>query len=250
MKKILIVEDDMIIAADISMQLARMGYEVTGILPRGEDALKNIENTLPDIILMDIHLKGKMDGIETAQLILEQYQIPVIFLTANADDTSFQRAKATKPYAFISKPFKRLDLSRAIELVASRLSEETKKDIQVLEGEERDTDAPFVLDDRIFIRYNNRMIKLLLSDIQFVAAERNYCTINTTKKNYLISVPLKYLYETIATKEFIRVHRSYLINLLKIDELGENYDYVRIGKIIIPISRSYKKDLINKVKRI
>ncbi|MCD8539699.1 MAG: response regulator [Leadbetterella sp.] len=104
--QIMIVEDDMIIAADIMMQLNQLGYEVIGIFPRGEDALKQLEATKPDIVLMDINLKGKMDGIEVGQAIFDRYALPLIYLTANADDATFNRAKTTKPFAFISKPFK------------------------------------------------------------------------------------------------------------------------------------------------
>ncbi|MEO8406482.1 MAG: response regulator, partial [Chitinophagaceae bacterium] len=121
--KILVVEDEMIIAAKISMQLNGLGYEVTGILPRGEEALLHVEENRPDIVLLDINLKGNLDGIETALQLQKQTDIPVIFLTANADDATFNRAKAAKPYAFISKPYKQLDLQRAIELTISRMAE-------------------------------------------------------------------------------------------------------------------------------
>ena len=98
--KILIVEDEMIIAANISLQLTNLGYEVTGIIPRGEEALVHIEQNLPDIILMDINLKGDIDGVEIATLIQKSYKIPIIFLTANSDEVNFNRAKATNPYGF------------------------------------------------------------------------------------------------------------------------------------------------------
>ena len=114
--KILIVEDEMIIAANISLQLTSLGYEITAIIPRGEEALVHIKKNRPDIVLLDIRLKGEIDGIETAQIMQKSFNIPIIYLTANADDSHFNRAKTTNPYAFISKPFKKLDLQRAIEL--------------------------------------------------------------------------------------------------------------------------------------
>ena len=120
--KILIVEDEMVIAANISLQLSDLGYEVTGILPRGEEALNHIQERAPDIVLMDIQLKGELDGIETAHLMQVEHNIPVIYLTANADETYFNRAKETHPYGFISKPFKKLDLQRAIELTVERVN--------------------------------------------------------------------------------------------------------------------------------
>ena len=120
--KILVVEDEMIIGAKISMYLSTLGYEVTGVLPRGEEVLSHVKQDTPDIILLDVHLKGKMDGIETAASIEQYFQIPVIYITANADNDTFNRARKTRPAAFISKPFKKLDLQRAIELTISRMA--------------------------------------------------------------------------------------------------------------------------------
>ena len=95
--KILIVEDEMIIGAKISMLLSDLGYEIAGIIPTGEKAISQIRNNRPDMILMDIQLKGKLDGIETARIIQESDDIPIIYLTANADDSHFNRAKSTRP---------------------------------------------------------------------------------------------------------------------------------------------------------
>src|SRR5688500_10756220 len=113
--KILVVEDEMIIAAKISMHLTNLGYEVTGILPRGEEALVSVEENRPDIVLMDIRLKGDLNGIDTAIRMQKNADIPVIFLTANADEATFNKAKAARRYALISQPYTQIDLHRQIE---------------------------------------------------------------------------------------------------------------------------------------
>jgi CheY-like chemotaxis protein len=100
--KILIVEDEMLIAANIAIQLETIGYEVVGIIPRGEEAVKVVQNERPDLVLMDINLKGELDGIETAKKLQQDGEIPIIYLTANSDDAHFERAKETNPYAFIT----------------------------------------------------------------------------------------------------------------------------------------------------
>ncbi|MCB0854126.1 MAG: response regulator, partial [Bacteroidetes bacterium] len=105
--KVLIVEDEMIVAKDISYYLEELGCEVCGLLMEGEQVLPFLEKEVPDIILMDIMLKGKLDGVSTVHLIRKDYTIPIIYLTANTDDQSFEMAKATKPFAFIEKPFKK-----------------------------------------------------------------------------------------------------------------------------------------------
>lgn len=115
----------MIIAANISLQLSNLGYEVEGIVSRGEEALVYAENNTPDMLLLDINLKGSMDGIETARAIQALKDIPLIYLTANADEATFAKAKQTRPKAFMTKPFNKLDLQRTIELVADQLDTAT-----------------------------------------------------------------------------------------------------------------------------
>ncbi|MFA6332549.1 MAG: response regulator [Methanoregula sp.] len=112
---VFIVEDEGIVSGDIRDILIGLGYTVAGIASSGETALEKIRDTQPDLILMDIHLAGKMDGIETAELIRRDYAIPVIFLTAYADKELLDRAKVTGPYGYIIKPFDERTLQSAIE---------------------------------------------------------------------------------------------------------------------------------------
>lgn len=241
--KILIVEDEMIIAANISLQLASLGYEVTGIIPRGEEALMHIEQQQPDIVLLDINLKGKIDGIETAKIMQKSYTIPIIYLTANADEANFNRAKTTNPYAFISKPFKKLDLQRAIELTAAKLdAENSPKTIF------EDKLAPYILSDSIFVRHLEKMVRVDIKDILYIEAERNYCRIYTKSKEYLLVMTLKDLDEKLPSKHFIRVHRSFIVNVSQIDELATNH--IVIGKKAIPVSKALKEELLNRLQTI
>ncbi len=241
---ILIVEDEMIIAANISMQLTNLGYEVIGIIPRGEEVLPYIKQQLPDIILMDINLKGELDGIDLAQLIYTQFKLPIIFLTANSDEGSFNRVKAVNLYAFITKPFKKLDLQRAIELTVNRINSEKNEQLTNTLEEEK----PFVLDDCIFVRGNNKMIKILLNDILFIEAERNYCKIKCKNKDHLLVTTLKELEEKLTKNTFLRVHRSFIINLAHIDEIASSH--VVIDEITIPISADSKKQLLLHIQKI
>ena len=151
----------MIIAANISLQLTNLGYKVIGTIPRSEEVLPFIKQQLPDIILLDINLKGDLDGIQIAHLINKEYKIPIIFLTANADEVHFNNAKATNPYAFIAKPFKKLDLQRAIELTINRI----KKEKEAEKITNFDTETPFLLSDCIFVRSHEKMVKVFINDI-------------------------------------------------------------------------------------
>jgi CheY-like chemotaxis protein len=114
--KILIVEDEIIVAKDIEDTLERLGYSVTGIVSCGEDAIAHAENYRPDLVLMDIMIEGAVDGISAADKIRELYCIPIIFLTAYSDEKTIERAKTVKPYGYILKPFHETDLYTSIEI--------------------------------------------------------------------------------------------------------------------------------------
>lgn len=242
-QKILIVEDEMVIAANISLQLSKFGYEVSGILPKGEEALIHIQESKPDIILLDINLKGAIDGIETAKIIQETTNIPIIYLTANADDDHFNRAMTTHPQAFIPKPFSNLDLKRAIELTINRLQNESHP-----EKNPPKTKSQLVVQDSIFVRNHEKLVKVYIKDILFIEAERNYCRIHSKGKEYLLVMTLKELDERLPPANFIRIHRSFIINLMHIDEVA--LTHVSVAGKAIPISKSTKEELLNRLHTI
>ncbi|RKE90859.1 LytR/AlgR family response regulator transcription factor [Ichthyenterobacterium magnum] len=242
--KILVVEDEMLIAANISLELTNLGYEVTGIIPRGEEALMHINENQPDIILMDINLRGKLDGIETVKQIQNQYNIPVIYLTANADEEHFNKAKATNPFAFISKPFKKLDLQHAIELTINRLHLENNQN----NNSTKDETSPFILSDCIFVKHHERMVKVGIKDILYIEAERNYCRIYSKDKEYLLVITLKDLNVKLPSMHFLRIHRSFIVNLSQIDEVAGTH--VVIAKKAIPISKTLRIELLKRLQTI
>ncbi|MEO6893834.1 MAG: response regulator [Ginsengibacter sp.] len=241
--KILVVEDEMIIAAKISLQLTSLGYEVGGILPRGEEAIMHVREKNVDIILLDINLKGKLDGIETAQEIQKFSNVPIIYLTANSDDVTFNKAKTTRPAGFISKPFKQMDLQRAIELAICRMAERATGSLVPINNNE---EQHFILSDRIFVRCKEKMIKIMISDIMYIEADRNYSRIFTHQKEFLLSVTLKTIEEKLSKDIFVRIHRSYIININLIDEVAESH--VNIGRHSIPLSAGLKENLFQRIQ--
>lgn len=242
MIKILLVEDEMIIAAKISMQLTELGYEVTAILPRGEDAVEHVKESSPDMVLLDIQLKGKIDGIETAKQIKKMVDIPIIFLTANADEGTFNRAKETKPAAFISKPFKQLDLQRSIELAITKIITENVNCNDEMTIEQH----PIILNDRLFIRCRDKMIKIMVADILYIEADRNYSRIFTNKKELLLTLTLKAIESKLPAETFVRVHRSYIINLSHVDEVANGY--LLINEKSIPLSGNLRENLLERIQ--
>ncbi len=238
--KVLVVEDEMIIGAKISMYLTDLGYEVTEIIPRGEEVLFHVKENTPDIILMDINLKGKLDGIETAMLIQKEIDIPIIYLTANTDDATFARAKPTRPYSFISKPFKQLDLKHALALASERILTE--------KSQPQNQPEKFVLNDRIFVRHNEVMVKIIIADILYLEADRNYCQVFTKNSSYLLVNTLKNMEDKLPSEQFQRIHRSYIVNVNHVDEVAQNHITVE-GKIL-PLSKELRKDLLDRLRLI
>lgn len=118
--KILIVEDEIVVAEDIKAILEEFGYQVLAIADSGELAIQELANNLPDLVLMDIQLKGEMDGVETANVIWNTLKIPVLYLTANSDINTIERAKNTEPFGYITKPFRERELHTAIEIALHR----------------------------------------------------------------------------------------------------------------------------------
>ena len=241
--KILVVEDEMLIGAKIALFLTELGYEVTGILPRAEEALLQMESETPDIALLDIQLKGNMDGISLAKILQKDYQVPVIFLTANTDDATFQLAKKAKPYAFLSKPFNKTDLQRALELTISLMAGQPEAEQPDLKQDEH---TLYALPDRIFVRYKKKMVKILFEDIFYIEAERNYCRIITKNQTYLLSMPMKHLENKLPIALFQRIHRSYIVNLSHVEEVEETS--VVVSAKSLPMSRSLREAFLLRIR--
>ena len=190
---------------------------------------------------MDINLKGNIDGVATAKAIHRDHDIPIVYLTANTDEVTFTKAKSTHPFAFIPKPLNSQQLQRTVALVAEHLKEQSNSETQPETQIE-------VLHDRIFVRRGNKMIKLLLSDILYIEADRNYCNIVTSDQNYLLASTLKIMEGKLPNSYFIRVHRSYIINISKLDVVAEGH--LEIKRKVIPLSKSHRECLFSRIQMI
>lgn len=124
--QVLVVEDESIVGADIRQNLTMLGYRVPAVLASGEEAIKKAAEECPDLVLMDIHLKGKIDGIEAAKIVQSRLKVPVVFITAFADEATIQRAKSTEPYGYIVKPFGKKELQSTIEIALYKYGRERR----------------------------------------------------------------------------------------------------------------------------
>src|SRR3954468_8766006 len=124
--RILVVEDDRVVARDIQHQLTRIGHTVVGVTPLGEDAVRLALESHPDLVLMDIRLEGALDGVDAAQQIRNRCQVPVVYLTAYADDETLKRARVTEPFGYLLKPFEDSQLRTVIEMALYKHAAERK----------------------------------------------------------------------------------------------------------------------------
>ncbi|HEY4649980.1 MAG TPA: LytTR family transcriptional regulator DNA-binding domain-containing protein [Pontibacter sp.] len=244
--KILISEDEVIIAEDIAACLEDLGYETCAI-DTGEDTIDMIRETQPDLVLLDINLRGGSDGVEIGSRIRKEFDIPFIYLTAYADKPTIDRAKKTEPDGFLVKPFDEKSLRSTIEIALYKHGNSPKPGSNgnsVAEPPEIDHKEQEASQDYIFVKVKHRIIKVMYNDILWVEAYDNYSFIVTADQKYLVSSTLKDMESKLPAHNFVRVHRSYIANLDKVEALEENS--VVFGKGEIPIGKSYKKTLMSR----
>jgi DNA-binding LytR/AlgR family response regulator len=245
---ILIVEDESIVAKDIQHSLKKLGYTVVGMCSTGEDAIRTAEEVKPDLVLMDIMLKGDMSGIDAAGMIREKFNIPVIYLTAYADESTLSKAKVSEPYGYIIKPFKEIDLHTSIEMAIYKHEKETdvKKERDFLYSIVENKESK----DIIFVKSNSRLVKVKTSDIYFVEALKDYVVINTANARYTIHSTMKDIEKKLPPSDFIRVHRSFIVRIDKIVAIEQPNLILEEDKKLIPIGGSYKDDLSKRLNMV
>lgn len=242
---ILVVEDEAIVSKDIQQSLKKLGYNIVGASATGEKAIELANEHKPDLVLMDIMLKGEMSGIDTAEKIKETLNIPVIYLTAYADENTLSKAKVTEPYGYIIKPFKEIDLHTSIEMALYKHSKEREvikeRDFlyALVEGKEDE--------GVIFVKSNSRLVKVKTVDILFVEALKDYVVINTPEAKYTIHSTMKDIQRKLPQKDFQRIHRSYIVRLDKIIAIEQPNVVIEGGKKLLPIGGSYKDELFSRI---
>ena len=244
--KILIVEDEQIVAKDIQHSLENLGYQVTDVVFTHEKVFSSINANKPDLILLDIMLNGTKTGIELAHEIKNQFKLPVVFLTAYADDQTIQMAKITEPHGYIIKPFSEPELKKTIELAIFKFDKEElirqERDLFFLMAEKKDVHT-----NSIFIRSNSRLIRIKNSDILYVEALKDYVIIHLQNEKFVVHITMKEILQKLPSNEFIRIHRSFIVHENQINTI--EYPNLLLGpeKISLPIGGSYRDELLGRL---
>ncbi len=226
-EKIIIVENDIPMAARLSLQLNRLGYKITGIFSRTKDALHFLEQEVPDLILLDDKLKGQLNGLELPDPKENPSSSPIVYFNKRTAET----IENLMPDS----------LKRKKDLLKKHLNKPLKRFQKTPKRGLFDQKEHCIFKDRIFIKHRDRMIKISLDDIQYIEADRNYCKVFTNDKKYLLVTTLKEVDEKLLDNRFLRIHRSYVVNISHIDEIGGNY-VVIFGRSL-PLSKNMRKEL-------
>ncbi len=249
MKKlnILIVEDNLLIAENISQVLSLAGYHVIASPDSGEEALLIAKENMPDVVLMDIHLAGKLDGIQTTEKLNAQLDLPVIYLTDFDDNQTMNRAKHTHPAAYLLKPFKERDLLNAIELAFFNASSGKEA---VPGNADFTAESSYRLNDRIFVKKKDTLQRVDINDILWIEADRSYFKIITITDSIMLVGNLKEFENKLIHPLLLRVHRSYIVNMDKVTGImGNMLQVQKDGKTEnIQFSSSYKDEIFRRLK--
>jgi len=238
---ILIVEDEAVVAMDIAQKLEELGYTIDAIADTGEEALIQAHSHIPDLVLMDINLKGKMDGIQTAEILRKIAFTPIIYLTALTDRRTVERARDTEPEAYLVKPFKDSDLNIAIEVA---LHKAAKRKLLQPDGKA----SFYQVADRLFVRMGNGFDKVSGSDVLYLEAARAYCILHTSTRKYTLAASLAEILRTWDSQDIIRIHKSYAINIKRITRIEDQQ--VCIDNILLPLGAHYRVAFFNSVTRL
>lgn len=227
-----IVEDEMIISETIAMALEQLGYEISGVVGTYKEAIIMIENTSPDLVLLDINLGTKKDGIDLAYEVKERFGTPVIFLTANSDPFTVNRAKNINPLAFLVKPFSQNDLFSAIEIGWNNYN----KNLNVV------LDKP----KHITLKVGRAFEKINIESILYLKNDQNYIDIFLISgKMIIVRYTSSEVLRLLPENQFLKINRTYIINVKRVSKL--DMKCLHIANLTIPISKEIRETLIQKM---
>jgi two-component system, LytTR family, response regulator LytT len=234
---ILLIEDNMSTALDIM-----------ATFDRGEDALTFLQTNRPDLAIIDIGLRGPIDGVQVA----EEFRdggIPVIFSTARQDTDTFEKALALEPLAYLVKPFDKLTLCSCLDM-AMRLQEKGAiSDKDKMDEEELINPEDF-FNEYFFIRSKGALHKIKFDAITYIESDRNYSTLFANGRKYVAKISLNNLIHKLPVGKFVRIHQSYIVSFEQIEKININDDTISIANIDLPMGKTYKSILMKRINKI
>tara|TARA_A100000171_G_scaffold31425_1_gene29776 strand:- start:1907 stop:2680 length:774 start_codon:yes stop_codon:yes gene_type:complete len=248
--RVLVVEDEVIIAQSIISMIEKMGYECVGTAIRATKGLELAKTLKPDIALLDINLKGEETGIWLAGELKRELNIPYVFLTSLGDKKTIEEATSTMPYGYLLKPVAQQSVYAAIETALARFSQENRTPAQkeatlsVSKAlDEKEEEKPSLLiKDALFIKDEYQYVKIILSEIDYIKSDGNYIEIHSQGKKKVLKETLKNMETKLPADIFFQIHRSYLVNVEKIESIGGNS--IKVNNEELPIVKERRDALL------
>jgi DNA-binding LytR/AlgR family response regulator len=233
--KVFIVEDELIHSEALKIVLEEIGLELAGECSNADQAFEMIKRSKPDVLLVDISLPGIMNGMTLAAKVHQELGIPHIFTTSFSQEEIIDQAVATNPAGYIQKPVESANLRAAIKIALQNSSK---------------TQYPDKKTDFVFTKIGNKLVRINFKDILLIKADgENFISLITEKKEYPCRITLKE-FLTQLPQNFIQTHRAYIINLDNLDYFNEPDQTAMLKGHDAPLSRGYKKDFLDSIKRI
>lgn len=253
---ILVVEDEALFAAQLVATLERLGYQPLGPVADAEAALDLCQaGPWPDMVLLDIHIDGPLDGVGLARELLARRPLPLIFLTSQNDADTFIMAREVGPAAYLLKPVADDALQRAIELAAVNFASQANRSVPDAPDAPDEPAAVFahegaglLLPDSLFVKEDGLLVKVRLADIQWVEADGKQCRLALAGRMVVVRQMLRDLARLLPASEFVQIQRSYLVNARFIERLDPVRNLVQVADQLLPLSLTYRDELLRRLK--
>ena len=239
--RVLVVEDEPLYAEQLEAILRDLGHEPIGPAPDARIALA-LHRTEPiDLALLDVQLRGPVDGITLAPQLLAYRPIPLLFLTSCADDETFAQARLAGPAAYLIKPVQPAALQRAIMLAVTNFGTSAPS-----AAADSSPPAPPV-SDTLFVKENGLLEKIRLSEVQCVEADNRVCRLILAGRSLVVRMPLRELVQHLPASRFVQIQRSYFVNLDYVVRLDPVRSLVQVGEQVLPVGRTYQAELLRRL---
>lgn len=245
---ILIVEDDTLIAQDLKEMLEEVGYTEVYRVRNYEQATTILSTKSVDLVLLDINLREALTGIHLAAHINQSYQLPFIYITSYSDAATIADVKQTKPAGFLLKPYSKALLLASIEIALFNFSHHSNAAETAIQSSlPDDAESDLIINNHLLVKDNYHFIKVPLADILWFESDKNYITVKTIDKKYIIRCSLKKLVEHLPVTDFIKCYKQFIINIYHVESFSA--DNVTINGEAIPVSRAAQEEVLQKLKK-
>ncbi|MFN7119174.1 MAG: LytR/AlgR family response regulator transcription factor [Saprospiraceae bacterium] len=239
--QILIIEEDPLQAAELERFMMESGYQAIPMADNSDAVHQLVYTNQVDLAIIDISLKGRLNGIELAVQLLDQ-AIPVIFITAYDDEQTYLQAKQVHPQAYLVKPIKKVTLQHAIEVALMH----NRQPFHMMELLARWQDD-LTLKDYVFLKSADKVINVNLSEVAIIQAEGNYCILYLAKERHVVKMSLKRIKQKVSMRRFIQIHRSYLVQIPYIEVFNNQTETITILDKSVPVGVTFRADLLKRL---